>query len=339
MVDEITSGRRPPCVRSSRSGERGGGSLSEITRRTPIDPRQFVAGADNPNSVVGSVLASSSNGIESEMSTPGGRNEVFSDAEPIVAEQCSVRAVAFDAPWEWLSAGWRDMWAVPHVSLSYGSAFAIGAAVLLWGLFFMGWEALILVLAGGFLLIGPLMAIGLYETSRRLELGQRPALGEVAFAGLHPSGQLGFMGAILMLIYFAWVQIAFLLFMLFLGTGPLPPPSEFVPALLFTPRGLGLLIAGSLIGATLAGVVFMVSAVSVPLLLDRRIDVVTAMSASVAAARRNPKAMVLWAGLIAGLMLCGLATCFAGLVFVFPLIGHATWHAYRDLIAYAPGGR
>jgi uncharacterized membrane protein len=110
-----------------------------------------------------------------------------------------------------------------------------------------------------------------------------------------------------------------------------PPASEFVPTLLFTPHGLGLLVTGTIVGAVIAFIVFAISAISVPLLMTQRIDAVTAMAASVAAVRLNPKAMMLWAALIAGLMALGIATIFAGLVVVFPLIGHATWHAYRDL--------
>ena len=157
----------------------------------------------------------------------------------------AVARVPFDAPWAWLAAGWRDMWAVPHVSLAYGALFAIVSALLAAGLLAGGLELLILALGGGFLLIGPIAAVGLYETSRRLAAGEPVTLGDVSRSILSAPGQLGFFGAILAFVYFVWLELASLLFMLFLGSKPLPPASEFVPTLLFTPAGLGLLVVGT----------------------------------------------------------------------------------------------
>ena len=247
-------------------------------------------------------------------------------------KRIAIDRVAFDAPWAWLAAGWRDLWCAPHVSLAYGAAFSLMSVGLTVTLLSRGLEALVLSLAGGFLLIGPIAAIGLYETSRLLENGYHVTLRAVVRAGLRTPGQLGFLGAILAFAFFVWLQLAFLLFMLFFGGRPLPPASEFVPTLLFTLHGLGLLVAGTMVGAIIAFIVFAISAISVPLLMTRRIDAVTAMAASVDAVRLNPKAMMLWAGLVAGFMALGIATSFAGLVVVFPLIGHATWHAFRDLV-------
>ena len=105
-----------------------------------------------------------------------------------------------------------------------------------------------------------------------------------------------------------------------------------MPTLLFTPHGLGLLVAGTAVGGVLAATVFAISVISVPLLMTRRVDAVTAIAASLAAVVLNPKPMALWAGLIAGFMALGIATLYVGLIVVFPLIGHATWHAYRDLV-------
>jgi uncharacterized membrane protein len=248
-----------------------------------------------------------------------------------------VARVPFDAPWTWLAAGWRDMWTVPQVSLAYGALFAIISALLAAGLLGGGLESLILALGGGFLLIGPIAAVGLYETSRRLADGERVTLADVSRSILSAPGQLGFFGAILAFAYFVWLELASLLFMLFLGSKPLPPASEFVPTLLFTPAGLGLLVVGTIVGGALAALVYAISAVSVPLLTVRRIDAVTAMQTSLAAVRLNPQAMALWAALIAGFMALGLATIFVGLVIVFPLIGHATWHAFRDLVRAEAG--
>jgi uncharacterized membrane protein len=244
----------------------------------------------------------------------------------------TVEQVPFDAPWNWLAAGWRDLWAAPRVSLAYGVLFALLSVGLMLGLLVTGLVSLVLALAGGFLLVGPVAAVGLYEASRRLEAGRSVDFGEVIRAGLNAPGQLGFFGAILAFLYFVWLQLAFLLFMLFLGSRGLPPPSEFVPTLLFTLNGLGLLVVGTAVGGILATVAFAISVISVPLLLTRRADAVTAIAASLAAVALNPKPMALWAALIGGFMVFGIATLSVGLIFAFPLIGHATWHAYRDLV-------
>jgi uncharacterized membrane protein len=133
-------------------------------------------------------------------------------------------------------------------------------------------------------------------------------------------------------IYLVWVQIAFLLVMLFLGTSQIPPASEFLPTLFFTHRGLGLLITGTCAGGLLALLVFCVSVVSVPLLMVHNVDAVTAARTSMAAVKRNPKPMLLWSGLIAGFTILGLMTLFVGLIVAFPLLGYATWHAFRDVV-------
>lgn len=248
----------------------------------------------------------------------------------------SIRSVAFDQPWEWLAAGWRDLWTHPGVSLTYGAIFAVIAGLMLWGMTQAGAQSIILAAFGGFMLIGPLFAVGLYEVSRDIERGQPVSfLGAVA-KGLKPQGQLGFMGLVLFLIFVAWMQIAFLMFMLFTGAQAFPPPEQFMHMLFFTPNGLGLLLFGTAAGAVLAVATFSVAAVSVPLLLVRDIDVITAIRTSFRAVALNPKPMLLWAALIAGFMVLGGMTLFIGLVVVFPLIGHATWHAFEDLVELGP---
>lgn len=262
---------------------------------------------------------------------------MLGDTDGKVAPTISVRRVPFDQPWEWLAAGWRDLWTYPGISLAYGLAFAAGAVLMAIGVTQAGAQSIILALFGGFLLVGPLVAVGLYEISRRIEAGEPVSLSSVLKKSFQPEGQLGFMGVVLFLIFMVWMQVAFLLFMLFTGGGAFPPPSEFLHMLFFTQQGLGLLIFGTLAGAVLAFFTFSVSVVSVPLLMVKDVDVATAISTSFHAVRRNPRPMILWAGLIAGFVILGIITMCAGLIVAFPLIGHATWHAYRDLVEFTDG--
>lgn len=258
------------------------------------------------------------------------RTHVAADAIP------AVRIVSFDAPWAWLAAGWRDLWQSPAIGLTYGIAAAAGAGVMAAGLMHLEAVSLFLALAGGFLLIGPLLAVGLYETSRRHAAGNAPQLRGALRAWVGARGQLGFFGMMLLFIFMVWLQLAFLLLMLFLGSAGLPPPSEFMQTLLFTPAGLGLLVVGTLVGGLLAALVFSISALALPMLLVRRIDAASAARASVSAVVANPKPMALWAALIAVMMAAGFATLLVGLVIVFPLVGHATWHAYVDVFDTRP---
>ena len=243
-----------------------------------------------------------------------------------------VHRVPLDAPWDWLALGWRDLCRVPFVSLAYGGVFALAAWAMTFGLNLLELQSLILVLAGGFMLVGPLLAVGLYEASRRLERDERITLSEAIAAGMHAKGRLGFFGAVLLFAFLVWVQLAFLLLMLFLGGSTVPNPSDFVHTLLFTSEGRALLVAGTAAGAVLAAIIFSISAVSVPLLLVRDVSAVTAVMTSLRAVGTNTGAMLLWAVLIAGFMVLGLLSLFIGLVVAFPLVGHATWHAFRALV-------
>lgn len=241
------------------------------------------------------------------------------------------RVVAMDAPWTWLSAGWRDLWQAPQIGLIYGAVAALLASLLAVSLALVDAFPLFLTMIGGFLLIGPLMAVGLYETSRRLAKPQPVTLKSVALAPMAARGQLAFIGTFLLLMFFVWMRVAVLIFMLFVGTNAIPPASEFLQMLLFTPHGLGLLVVGTAVGAVFAAIVFATTVVSIPLLLTKRIDALTAVVASVNAVRVNPLPLGLWAVLIVVIMAAGFTTLLLGLVVAFPLIGHATWHAYADI--------
>lgn len=243
------------------------------------------------------------------------------------------KILTYDDPWNWLAAGWRDMSRAPVLSLGYGALFTLISFGISFGLFKSGFHYLILPLAAGFMLVGPMLAIGLYEISRRLEAGEAVSLAAVLANCKICLPRIGWMGAGLMLFLFAWMQIAALLFMLFFGGVNYPAEPELLFSVLFyTPRGIAFLTVGSLVGAVLAVVVFAISAISVPLLVERDIDIVGAADISIRAVRRHTRPMLLWGLLIALFTAAGIATAFIGLIVTFPLIGHATWHAYRALV-------
>lgn len=253
--------------------------------------------------------------------------------ESPAAPGISIRKVSVEAPWDWLAAGWRDIWVHPNLSLGFGIVFSGLAVLLFFGLSLAGLQSLILALAGGFMIIGPIFAVGLYDLSRRIATGEAVTIKAVLLSGARAPGQLSFLGGILTFIYYIWVQIAFLLFMLFFGSAAtFPPASQFVATLLFEPQGLGLLITGTLVGAVLAALSFSIAVVSVPLLTVRRMDAVSAVGVSLKAVAVNFRPMALWAALIGFITTIGFLTCFVGLIFAFPMIGHATWHAFNDLV-------
>jgi uncharacterized membrane protein len=251
---------------------------------------------------------------------------------PSAAGSPRPRAVSIEAPWNWLGSGWQDLWSAPLLSLGYGALFAFMFLVLAAGLFEFGWQAAIPALAGGLLLIGPMLAVGPYEISRRLEAGEPIDIRDVLLVGVRSPAQLAQMGVLLVLAYLAWMDLALLLFMLFLGTASMPTAENFMRIMLFTPAGLGLALTGTAVGAVIAATIFALTAVSVPLLMVWRTDIVSAVLLSFATVVSNYRPMVLWAALIVGMMALGFLTLLLGFIVIFPLIGHATWHAFRDLV-------
>jgi uncharacterized membrane protein len=242
-----------------------------------------------------------------------------------------IATVSKEAPWRWLALGWHDTWRRPLLSLGYGAAFTLIGLLITAGAWWMNWSALIPVAAGGFILIGPIMAVGLYEMSRRYALHQSFRVRDIALVRAASRVQLFYFGFGLLFLFLVWLRIATLLFALFVSD-TYPDLTNFLSFALTTANGLALLIVGTIIGGVIAFFAFAISAISAPMLMDRQVDFMTAIFASIEAVRKNPWPMVLWAWLIAALLSFGLATMFLGLVVVFPLVGHATWHAYKELV-------
>lgn len=244
----------------------------------------------------------------------------------------TILQVSVDRSGVWLAAGWKDFLRAPGISLAYGAVVVAMSYMLTFGFLQTGLGSLVLPLAGGFLLLGPILAIGLYDVSRRLENGQPIRLRAIRDACLGNAGQIAAMGVVLLIVFYVWVVIALFIFALFFNQNP-PALESFVSDVVFSLKGAPFLIVGSAVGALLAATVFAITAVSIPMLLDLEVDVITAIAISMLAVRANWQVMAGWAAMIALVAGVGLATFFIGLLVAFPLLGYATWHAYRDLVA------
>jgi len=239
----------------------------------------------------------------------------------VTAEQTSI----------WLVAGWRDLWRHPRLSLAFGALYAAVGAALYLGLTAMGMGSLLLALAAGFMLVGPLAAVFLFEISRRIEAGEAVTLALVLKGVALRSAQVGNMGLVLSMLLMAWLFAGLVVFALFYPPGyPLPLDSFFTDVVL-KPESFRFLVVGTLVGGVLATVAFAISVFSMPMLLDRDVGVIEAIDFSIRATLVNWRTMIGWAATIAIITFFGMATAFLGLIVALPLVAHASWHAYRDV--------
>ncbi len=241
-----------------------------------------------------------------------------SDQQPFVAP---CRTLTPGAPFRWLGAGWRDLTAAPGQSLAWGVfvlALSWGVSLLAFGL---GRYMLLLSVLSGFVFIGPLLAVALYSISSQLERGRVPTFQRsVLEARRHLSSCMVF-ALVLLVIFLVWARAASMVHVFF--------PVEADPDWHALSR---FLFIGSAVGSIFAAITFAASAFSLPMIMDRQVDTVTAVVTSVNAALRNKWVMAIWIGLIVLCIAVGFATAFLGMVVLFPLIGHATWHSYRETI-------
>jgi uncharacterized membrane protein len=229
-----------------------------------------------------------------------------------------------------LRAGARDFWRKPMMGLFFANVYVMGGWAIYWFLFVTHQEWWAIPLTAGFPLLGPFLAVGLYEVSRRLEAGQTEWQRNDIFGVIWRQRlrQLPSMAWVIIVYFLFWSFFAHMLFALFLGPSALMNVTSSY-AYLLEPDGLMMLLVGTAFGAVFAFVLFMLTVVSLPLLLDKELDFVTAMITSVTAVRKNPGVMLVWAAVIAGLTFAGMLPGLFGLYVVLPVLGHATWHVYR----------
>lgn len=236
-------------------------------------------------------------------------------------------AVPVSQCFKWLSRGWRDLCRAPWVALTHGALMALFGALLFSFAAHRFW-----ILAGafsGFLLVAPVLATGLYAVSRALEQGGRADFATVFAAWFSGNRRLILFGVLLALAGTGWVLTSAAMITLW-APQPVNEPADFLLHVVIADSWL--FEAWVLMGGLLAAPVFASSVVAMPMLLDRPVGVLTTVLTSWRVVIANPLPMAAWAALIMLLTLIGMATALVGLIVLMPLLGHASWHAYRDLV-------
>jgi uncharacterized membrane protein len=231
-------------------------------------------------------------------------------------------------PWRWLAAGWRDFRRAPGIGVFYGGCFAA-----------MGWLLLrvfeyspvwTLALSAGFLLVGPFLCLGLYDVSRRLERGQRPELAKSLVAWRTKLGTMAIFGTMLLVLEMVWARASLVVFALSFDGMP-----DFKGSLLklVDPENTEFIVAYTGVGSIFAGMIYAVSVVSIPMILDRQTDAISSGLTSLRLCLTQTGVLLLWGALITLLVALAMLPGFLGLLVVGPVLGHASWHAYRAAVA------
>jgi uncharacterized membrane protein len=231
-----------------------------------------------------------------------------------------------------LGQGWRDFRAAPRIGLVFSGVYVLGGLFLMFVSGGFVWQTLILAL--GFPLLAPFAAVGLYETSRRLEAGRPLDLYQIfGVVWREKDRQIPWLGAIIVIYFLFYSFLAHLIFALFMGLSVMTNVSTSWEAFL-TPNGLTMIAVELAVGGVLAFVLFALTVMSLPLLLHKELDFITAMVVSFDTVRRNLGVMLVWAAIIAGLVVAAMVPLFLGLLVVLPVLGHATWHLYRRALIH-----
>lgn len=250
---------------------------------------------------------------------------------PLPREKTWSRNVSPAAAFGWLAAGWRDFAIQPTSSVAYGLLVFLVSAGTVVGLFALSLDYILFPAFAGFMVVGPVLGIGLYEKSRLIAAGKAVSLWQMIFVRPKSGGQLLFAGVLLLLLTLLWMRAAVIVYALFFGLRPFPGIEHIASMLFTTETGWVMMLVGSTIGGLFAAFAFSISAFAIPMLLTDRVDALTAMGTSMALVWHNLPVMLTWAAIMLALILVGIATGLLGMIVIFPVLGHASWQAYRAM--------
>ena len=238
-----------------------------------------------------------------------------------------LRPLGLGDPLRWLLLGWRDFLRCPGIGLFYGACFMAMGWLLM--TVFEHAPAYVLALSAGFLLTGPFFCLGLYQASRRLERGEQPDLGDSLLAWDQRAGTLAIFGFVLLVLEMLWGRASLIIFAVSFDGMP-----DFKGSLLalLDPANIEFIVAYLLVGGLFAGLIFSISVVSIPMILDRQTDAISAGLTSLRLVLSQPAVMLCWGALITTLVVLAMLPWFAGLLVIGPVLGHASWHAYRAAV-------
>lgn len=233
-----------------------------------------------------------------------------------------------------LKAGFSDFLARPVMSGFFGLFYAVFGILFVWSLVWLGMIWMIIPAAVGFPLVAPFAAAGLYEMSRRLQKKERFGWSEIlSVMARQRKREMGWMAFVTLFIFWVWSYQARLWLAIILQDASFSDFGGFWDTVFFTPEGWTFLAVGTFVGAILSAVLFTLTVVAMPLLLDRDLDFVSAMLTSIRVVQENPVVMLSWAAIISVTMVLSLVPAFLGLIFTLPILGHTTWHLYQRAVS------
>lgn len=245
-----------------------------------------------------------------------------------------IRSISVEDVTAALREGAEDFRAMPAFGMTIGAFYALGGIAIVGAAFALDMLVLAFPLLAGFALIGPFAAMGLYEGSRRRDMGQKVGVGDIfSVRRATTTANVFYLGFILMFALFVWVRMALMIYALFFGMSPVSL-GNLVNRVFTTVDGLTFLLVGNAVGAGFAFIVFSISIVSFPYMLEKDVDPVTAVALSVSAVAKNVLPLAGWALFIAVALVASWTPFFLGLIVVLPVLGHASWRLYKRLIVH-----